>query len=51
MALTRIWSAFIVIAIFVAGYNFVFKKGRDDIFAKMVSGTAKRRIQICRNWR
>jgi spore maturation protein SpmA/spore maturation protein SpmB len=41
MALSRIWSAFIIVAIFVAGYNFFFKQGRDDIFSKMVSGTAK----------
>ena len=41
MALSRIWSAFIIIAIFVAGYNFLFNKSRDDIFNRMVSGTAK----------
>jgi len=41
MALSRIWSAFIVIAIVVAGYSFLFNKSKDDIFARMVSGTAK----------
>jgi spore maturation protein SpmA/spore maturation protein SpmB len=41
MALSRIWSAFIVIAIFVAGYSFLFNKSKDDVFVRMVSGTAK----------
>jgi spore maturation protein SpmA/spore maturation protein SpmB len=41
MALSRIWSAFIIIAILVAGYNFLSNKSRDDIFSRMVSGTAK----------
>ena len=41
MALSRIWSAFILVAIFIAGYNFLFNKSKDDIFSRMVSGTAK----------
>jgi len=41
MALSRIWSAFIIVAIFIAGYNYAFNKGRDDIFIRMVSGTSK----------
>jgi spore maturation protein SpmA/spore maturation protein SpmB len=45
MALTRIWSAFIIIAVFVAGYNFLFNKSRDDIFIKMISGTSKDEVK------
>jgi spore maturation protein SpmA len=41
MALSRIWSAFIIIALLVAGYHFAFNKSRDDIFGKMVTGTSK----------
>ena len=41
MALSRIWSAFIIIALLVAGYHFVFNNSRDDIFGRMVTGTSK----------
>ncbi len=41
MALSRIWSAFIIIALLVAGGRFIFQDSRDDIFGRMVSGTAK----------
>ncbi|MBK6826244.1 MAG: hypothetical protein IPG86_04985 [Chitinophagaceae bacterium] len=41
MALSRIWSAFIIIALLVAGGRFLFQNSRDDIFGRMVSGTAK----------
>ena len=41
MALSRIWSAFIIIALLVGSYHFVFNKGRDDIYGKMVTGTSK----------
>ena len=41
MALSRIWSAFIMIALLVAGYHFMFNSSRDDIFGRMVTGTAK----------
>ena len=41
MALSRIWSAFILIAISLASWQFIFNDSRDDIFAKMVTGTAK----------
>jgi spore maturation protein SpmA len=41
MALSRIWSAFIIIAILVGSYHFMFNNGRDDIFGRMVTGTAK----------
>lgn len=46
MALSRIWSAFIIVAVFVAGYNFFFNKSRDDIFIKMVSGTSKDEVKF-----
>jgi spore maturation protein SpmA/spore maturation protein SpmB len=46
MALSRIWSAFIIVAIFIAGYNYVFNKGRDDIFIRMVSGTNKDEFKV-----
>lgn len=38
MALSRIWSAFIIIALLVAGYKCLFVKGQDDIFSRMVTG-------------
>lgn len=41
MALSRIWSAFIIIALLVAGYHFTFNNSRDDIFGRMVTGTSK----------
>ena len=41
MALSRIWSAFIIIAVLVAGYKYFFSKGQEDIFTRMVTGTAK----------
>ncbi len=41
MALSRIWSAFIIVALLVAGIKFVFNDSRDDIFGRMVTGTAK----------
>ena len=40
MALSRIWSAFIIIAILVAGYTCLFVKGGQTIFSKMVVGKA-----------
>ncbi len=41
MALSRIWSAFIIVALLVASSQFVFNHSRDDIFGRMVSGTSK----------
>jgi spore maturation protein SpmA/spore maturation protein SpmB len=38
MALTRIWSAFIIIAIAVAGYKFLAVDGDQQIFTQMVIG-------------
>lgn len=39
MALSRIWSAFILMAILVAGYKF-FIAGNDTVFTSMVTGKA-----------
>lgn len=38
MALSRIWSAFIIIAILMAGYKCFFVQGQQDIFSRMVTG-------------
>lgn len=38
MALSRIWSAFIIIAIALAGYKCIFTDGQQDIFSRMVTG-------------
>ncbi len=46
MALSRIWSSFIIVAILIAGYNYAFNKGRDDIFIRMVSGTSKDEFKV-----
>jgi spore maturation protein SpmA/spore maturation protein SpmB len=40
MALSKIWSAFIVIAIVLAGYKCLFVDGQGDIFSRMVAGKA-----------
>ena len=41
MSLSRIWSAFIITAILVAGFRFFFSDSQDDIFGRMVTGTSK----------
>lgn len=38
MALTRIWSAFIIVALLVASYRFMVKEGDQQIFSEMVIG-------------
>ena len=38
MALSRIWSAFIIIAILVAGIKCIVVDGQRDIFSRMVTG-------------
>ncbi len=38
MALSRIWSAFIIIAILVAGTRCIFTDGQNDIFTRIVTG-------------
>lgn len=40
MALSRIWSAFIIIALMVATFHFLFNKSNDDIFGRLVTGTS-----------
>lgn len=41
MALSKIWSAFILIALSVASYQFIFNSSKDDVFGRMVTGTSK----------
>lgn len=41
MALSRIWSAFIIVALSVACFQFFFNSSRDDIFGRLVTGTSK----------
>jgi spore maturation protein SpmA/spore maturation protein SpmB len=38
MALSKIWTAFIIIALLVAGGTFVFKPGQDQLFSQLVTG-------------
>src|SRR5688500_6274886 len=38
MALSRIWSAFIIIAVLVALFRFVFLPGQEKIFSQLVTG-------------
>jgi len=38
MALSRIWSAFIIIAILVATIKFTFQPGQEKIFSQLVTG-------------
>ncbi len=38
MALSRIWAAFIIVAILAATFQLVFIKGNSDIFSRMVTG-------------
>jgi spore maturation protein SpmA/spore maturation protein SpmB len=40
MALSRIWAAFILVAIGVAGIKYVFSPNNKDIFSSMVTGRA-----------
>ncbi len=46
MALTRIWSAFIIIAILVAGYKFLAVDGNQQIFTQMVIGKSGDSIKV-----
>jgi len=41
MALSRIWSAFIIVALSVALFRFAFNGSQDDIFGRMVTGSSK----------
>jgi spore maturation protein SpmA/spore maturation protein SpmB len=38
MALSRIWSAFIIIALLVAGIRFISQPGQEKIFSSLVTG-------------
>ena len=38
MALSRIWSAFVIIALVVATFKFVFQPGQQKIFSQLVTG-------------
>ncbi|HEU5163900.1 MAG TPA: spore maturation protein, partial [Chitinophagaceae bacterium] len=38
MALSRIWSAFVIIAILVATIKFAFQPGQQKIFSQLVTG-------------
>jgi spore maturation protein SpmA/spore maturation protein SpmB len=38
MALSRIWAAFIIVAVLAATFQFVFIKGNNDIYSRMVVG-------------
>ena len=46
MALSRIWAAFILIAIGVAGIKYVFSPNNKDIFSAMVTGKAGDTLRI-----
>jgi spore maturation protein SpmA len=41
MALSKIWGAFILIAITVASFHFISNNARNDIFGRIISGTSK----------
>jgi spore maturation protein SpmA len=46
MALSRIWSAFIIIAIAVAGVKFMFVDGEKQIFTSMVIGKSGDSLKV-----
>src|SRR5688572_15681137 len=46
MALTRIWSAFIIIAILVAGIKFFAVDGEQQIFTQMVIGKSGDTLKV-----
>lgn len=46
MALSRIWSAFIIIAVAVAGVKFFFVNGEQQIFTSMVIGKSGDSIKV-----
>lgn len=45
MALSRLWSGFIIVALLVGTWLFIFNPSRDDIFGRMVTGTSKDEFQ------
>lgn len=46
MALSRIWSAFILLALFSAGYQFFLKPDHATVFTEMVTGKAGDTIKL-----
>jgi spore maturation protein SpmA/spore maturation protein SpmB len=46
MALSRIWAAFIIISVLVAGVRFVFSPGDKEIFSSMVIGRAGDTLRV-----
>lgn len=38
MALSRIWTAFILVAVLVAAFKFTFEPGQDKLFSQLVAG-------------
>src|SRR5690349_3807395 len=46
MVLSRIWTAFIVIAILVAGARMVFEPGQKQLLSQMVTGKNTDTIQV-----
>jgi len=46
MALSRIWAAFIIISVLVAGIKFVFSPGDKEIFSSMVVGKAGDTLRV-----
>lgn len=46
MALTRIWSAFIIIAALVASFKFIAEDGNQQIFTQMVIGKSGDSIKV-----
>jgi len=46
MALSRIWAAFIIISVLVAGVKFVFSPGDKEIFSSMVVGRAGDTLRV-----
>ncbi len=46
MALSRIWSAFIILGILIAGFLFFTNSSRDDIFERMITGTSKDELKF-----
>lgn len=46
MALSRIWAAFIIISVLVAGLKFTFSPGDKEIFSSMVVGRAGDTLRV-----
>ena len=46
MALSRIWAAFIIVSVLVAGIKYVSSPADKDIFSTMVIGKAKDTIRV-----